>query len=317
MYHVTVRRYLTVVRPLTAAALVFGLLLGLAPGAPAQASSSQSVGETLYAVTVTNRLISFSSLNPCRTLTSQRVTGLQGHERVLGIDFRPATGQLYALGSTSRLYVINPATALATPVSTQPFTATLQGAAFGFDFNPTVDRIRVVSNTGQNLRLHPDTGAVAAVDGNLAYAALDQNAGAQPSVVGAGYTNPDKDPNTGTTLYDIDAALDLLATQNPPNAGTLNTVGGLGVNANRLTGFDISISGLAYAAVLPGDFELGAGAALELGAERDSEAEIDGFLGRKCGPSRLVMINLATGQAAPVGNIGVKTPVIGLAAPTP
>ena len=44
------------------------------------------------------------------------------------------------------------------------FAPLLDGTEFGVDFNPQVDRLRVVSNSGQNLRLHPDTGAVAAVD---------------------------------------------------------------------------------------------------------------------------------------------------------
>ena len=97
------------------------------------------------------------------------ITGLQPGESVLAIDVRPATGQLYALGSTSRLYIIDVVTGAARQVGTGTFARACSAASFGFDFNPTVDRIRVVSDTEQNLRLNPDTGAVVAADTNLTH----------------------------------------------------------------------------------------------------------------------------------------------------
>ena len=265
-------------------ALLVALVFGVAPQAHA--------AHLLYATTTSNRLVQFAVADPCTIISEQRVTGLQNGESILGIDFRPATRQLYALGSSSRLYVIDPATAVATAIGSGPFTPALEGSAFGFDFNPTVDRIRIVSNTGQNLRAHPDTGAVVFVDGPLAYAGTDANAGKQPGVSAAAYTNPDTNPNTGTTLYDIDSALDILATQNPPNAGTLNTVGGLGVKANDLAGFDINAEGTAYAALKVG----GAGG---------------------CGNSQLVSVNLMSGSVSSLGFIGTSQPIRGLAAPIP
>ena len=83
------------------------------------------------------------------------VTGLQSNETLLGIDFRPATGELYGLGSTSRLYKVDPTTAVATAVGGQ-FSRCLSGFSFGFDFNPVIDRIRVVSETNQNLVLESE-----------------------------------------------------------------------------------------------------------------------------------------------------------------
>jgi len=88
------------------------------------------------------------------------ITGLAGGERLLGIDTRPANGQLYAVGSTGRLYVIDPTSGAAGQVGT-PFATALSGERFGVDFNPTVDRLRIVSDTRQNLRIDPTTGAVA------------------------------------------------------------------------------------------------------------------------------------------------------------
>lgn len=204
--------------------------------------------ELMYAVTTGNLLISFNSAAPGSVLSSVAITGLQGGETVLGIDFRPLTRQLYALGSTSRLYSINRVTGVATAVN-GPFTPVLNGTAFGFDFNPTVDRIRVTSDAEQNIRLNPDLGTVVGVDVSLAYAAGDPNGGANPNVVGSAYTNNFAGATT-TTLYDIDSNLDILVTQNPPNNGTLNTVGPLGFNTSDLVGFDISrVTGTAFASL--------------------------------------------------------------------
>ncbi len=258
------------------------------PAVLAKGGGHRSSGQLLYAITgKKNRLIQFDSNEPGGIISKRRVTGLQSNERLLGIDFRPANGALYGLGSSSRLYLIDPSTGAATPVG-GPFSTALNGSAFGFDFNPTVDRIRVVSNTGQNLRLNPNDGTVAAVDAALVYAATDANTGRTPSVAGAAYTNPDNDPATGTTLYDIDVRLDILVIQNPPNDGTLNTVGSLRRNAKRLLGFDIAASGVAYAAWADDD------------------------------DNRLVTIDLTTGQVSKLGKIDTGGgSITGLAAPIP
>src|SRR6185503_9884471 len=144
-------------------------------------------------------------------------------------DFRPATGQLFALGSSSRLYRLNTTTGTATRVSNSALSPPLNGAAFGFDFNPAVDRIRVVSDGRQNLRLHPDLGTVAAVDTPLAYAPGDTNAVSIPSVAGAAYTD-NLAGTPSTTLFVVDSNLDILARQGSagglptsPNSGQLFT----------------------------------------------------------------------------------------------
>lgn len=43
------------------------------------------------------------------------------------------------------------------------------------------------------------------------------------------YTNQSAGTVATTTLYDLDLATGVLTTQNPPNNGTLNTIGALGV----------------------------------------------------------------------------------------
>ena len=182
-----------------------------------------------YSIDNAGNLLAF---NPASSVApvSKAITGLQAGETILGIDMRPATGQLYALGSTSRLYTINMSSGAAAVVGGAPFATLLAGTSFGFDFNPTVDRIRIVSNTGQNLRLDPNTGLIAAVDGTL-------NPGT-PSVAAAAYTNNFAGATT-TSLYVIDATTDKLYIQNPPNNGTLVEVGPLGINIGTDNGFDI------------------------------------------------------------------------------
>jgi hypothetical protein len=232
---------------------------------------------TLYGVTVSNQLVRFDSATPGTVTTVGTISGLQASENVLAIDFRPANGQLYALGSTSRLYTINTVNGMATAIGSAG-AFTIAGTDFGFDFNPTVDRIRLVSNTGQNIRLNPDTGALAATDTAL-------NPGT-PSVSAAAYTNNFSGATT-TTLYDIDTATDTLFIQNPPNNGTLVSVGALGVDATGVNGFDIAgIGGAAFAVLNVG------------------------------GTHRLYTINLTTGAATQVGAIGGGLNLRGLAIAT-
>lgn len=195
-----------------------------------------------YGITSTNQLIRFNANNSEVPQTSIAVTGLQAGETLTGIDFRPATGELYGIGSTSRLYVISSVTGIARQVGATPVTPALTGTSTGFDFNPTVDRIRVVSNTGENLRLHPETGALVATDGTI------------NGVTGASITSVAYSGNTagsvGTTLFDIDITTKKLYKQVPPNNGTLVAVGDLGVTPTGESGFDISPDGSVALAVL-------------------------------------------------------------------
>ncbi len=196
-------------------------------------------------------------------------------ERIDGIDFRPLDGQLYGYSQTNnRIVTINLNNAFTTLVSTPTTASSVRN--LGIDFNPVPDRLRLVNPPDQNLRINVATGATT-VDGTLAYAAGDANVGANPVINEAAYTNSDNNPLTGTTLYYIDAALDILVSTTNPNGGTLNTVGALGVNAGELTGFDILSDGVggnsAYAILTVAQggaslytVNLGTGAATSVGA---------------------------------------------------
>lgn len=187
---------------------------------------------TFYALAEGNRLDKFSLQRSEELISSMTITGLQQNETIIAIDFRPATGQLYGLGSSSRLYVINTNTGAARAVGMGSFSPMLSGTIAGFDFNPTVDRIRVVTSTGQNLRLHPETGAVVFTDGAI-------NGAPGAMITSVAYTNNEAGVTT-TTLYDIDVANDKLYKQNPPNDGRLEEVGPLGIDLDGEGGFDIS-----------------------------------------------------------------------------
>jgi hypothetical protein len=293
-----------------ASAAALGVLVGATPGAFAAQSRQVSPRATrAFALSPSNELLGFDPVVPAFIRSRVAVMGLAQGEQLVGIDFRPASGRLYGVSSASQLYVIDHLTGNASRIG-GAFSTPLQGTEFGVDFNPVVDRIRVVSNTGQNLRINPDTGAVAAVDQALKFAAGDANSGKTPRVVAAAYTNPDTDPTTGTTLYDIDAGLDVLVTQNPPNDGVLNTVGPLGVDAGDLVGFDIA-PGVGLTVTRNGAATPGAGATAGVNI-----SNMQGFAALQPAGSnaaRLYTIDLGTGKATDRGMIGRGEAVRGLA----
>jgi hypothetical protein len=284
-------------------------LRGVRQSAINQASFTNNIGSvvpnpppppltTAYGLTPANRIVGFSLSTPGSVLTDLPVTGLQAGESLLGIDYRPANGLLYGVGSSNRLYTVNPRTGEASQVGSGQFAVPLTPGAAGFDFNPTVDRIRFVNEADQNARLNPDNGAIVdsdtlaggiQLDGNLAYAAGDRNFGSNPAAAGAAYVN-NFAGGTSTTLFVIDSNLDVLVRQDPPNNGVLNTIGSLGVDAGTVLGFDVRSIGGRDVAV----------AALEVG-----------------GVSGLYNINLSSGQASFVGQIADGRPINSLAVPLP
>jgi DNA-binding beta-propeller fold protein YncE len=131
-HHTTTRKGAGRLHLVLVAALVAGLALSVWPTPSVHAAA----GSTIFAITTTNTLLRFDSGAPGTILSTTAVSGLPVGENLLGIDFRPANGQLYGLGSTSHLYIIDSTTGTATQVGTSPFGAALSGTNFGFDFNP-------------------------------------------------------------------------------------------------------------------------------------------------------------------------------------
>ena len=190
-----------------------------------------------YAVDLMNNLLIFNPRNTA-TIVSKTIMGLAAGENVVGLDFRPLNGQLYGLTSNSRIVTINASSGVIAVVGT--LSTPLSGTDFGFDFNPLVDLIRIISNTGQNLRYNPNDATLPVlVDGMI-----NPNS---PQITGAAYAN-NFAGTTSTMLFDIDVATDMLYLQAPPNGGALKAIGPLGINVSAASGFDIGgTSGTAWA----------------------------------------------------------------------
>lgn len=231
----------------------------------------QPAAPTAIGLTADNRLLAFNPAAPNTITSTTTITGLQTGEVILGIDVRPSNGLLYALATGGRLYTVDPATGAATfrvALAADPADATapysgLASNALSVDFNPAADRLRVIADNGQSLRINVDTG-LTTTDGDI------NRVGVAPSVLAAAYANSFAGTTT-TVLYDLEANSNVLAIQNPPNNGTLVDVGALGVDIAGSGGFDIAGGGNGLAL-----------AALRVGTT---------------GPMSLYAINLTTGAA--------------------
>jgi hypothetical protein len=231
---------------------------------------------TVVAATAGNQLVTFSPTNPGTFTATTAITGLQGGETLVGLDYRPSNGLLYGLTNAGRNYVVNATTGAATLLSTS--TATLSGNNFGPDFNPVLDLVRQVSDQNQNLVINVDNGQTT-TQSNLNRPAF--------SITAAAYINsvPGANATTPTTLYDIDTNNNVLMIQSPQNNGTLMPVGPLGVTVTGVNGFEIQ-----------GSNQTG-GTAAGFAALQTSATATPG----------LYNINLSTGAATLIGTIGVPT----------
>jgi Domain of unknown function (DUF4394)/Calx-beta domain len=255
---------------------------GFALALPAPTEIPQQPGE-LYAVTESHRLLSLNRGAPAKPCTNAPIGGLAAGDQIVGIDVRPSTGILYALANNAgqgKLYRLDPVTGTASApvVLSQP----LSGTAFGMDWNPTGPvALRIVSDTGQNLRVTDVATGATIADGAINGAT---------GLHGAAYTNSVQGA-AATTLYTIDTAADRLRIQTPPNDGTQVDVGALGVDVSGVAGFEIDgRDNLAFAAL---DLAGGTGTTLHT-------------------------VNLGTGAvSASLGTVGGSERLRGLARPTP
>lgn len=212
---------------------------------------------------------------------------LSGDTSLVGMDYRPANDTLYAVGNAGGLYTINDRTAAATKVD--QLDVALSGMAFGVDVNPASDALRIVSDTGQNLR-YPFATGTAVSDTTLTIGTPPATA---LGVAGAAYTNNDLDPTTATTLFDIDANLDQVEIQSPANSGMLVATGKLGVDTTASIGFDI------YSRL-----------------SRGTTSDVKAFASLTFdGRTRFFQVNLLTGRATQVGSFPSGSQPIDIALP--
>jgi hypothetical protein len=250
---------------------------------------SKDRGLTVVGLTADQRLLSFDEFSPQRAKCSRPVSGLvDGDTALIGIDYRVQDGNLYGVGNAGGVYLIDARTAVATFVNR--LSVPLSGTSFGVDFNPAADRLRIISDSGQNLRHNVNPGGVTLMDMNLNYTPGTPAAG----ITGAAYTNNDLDANTATTLFDIDSALDQVVLQSPPNNGSLAATGKLLVDTGMAVGFDIYST-------------------LRGGSTVDVEALAS--LSSPTGAASLYSVNLATGKVTWRGLFKPSDLVVDIAIP--
>ena len=264
-----------------------------------------------------NQIVRFRADSP-GTLTTVTLTGVTAGETIVGIDFRPSTGQLMGLGinpnnDNGTLYRIDPQTGAVTAIGLTGligivdifgFTEELPDpltTSYGFNFNPSVDRVRVTSSTGLNFRINPNTGTVVDSSGVLSGTNPDAMINGDTAAINAAsYTNSFTTAPS-TTLYTLNSAGDSLLIQNPPNNGTQTlqntiTLGGSPLDFGTFVGFEIPPSVSAASS----------GSAVTTGSAYASLTV--------AGTTSLYSINLVTGAATNLGAIGAgATPLSGLA----
>jgi hypothetical protein len=167
------------------------------------------------------------------------IQGFSGDTAAVGLDFRVRDGLLYLVGNKGGIYTVSlpypPQYPDPVLKKVSQLTVALHGTNFGVDFNPAADRLRVVSDTGQNLRHDLEAHSTVA-DKTLT---TPPATGATKGVSAAAYTNNDLNPDTATTLFDIGTLTDQVLIQSPANNGKLAPTGSLTVNAGPNAGFDI------------------------------------------------------------------------------
>ena len=172
-------------------------------------------------------------------------------------------GRLYGVSPT-RLYTIDPATAQATQVGNDQFP-TLIGNV-DIDFDPVTDMLRVVTDTNQNVRIHPDT-AVSTTDTAIA---------GVTGIAAIAYTNNFASPDRanlygigpGSDQFVLIGGFNLADNGASQNQGVATAVGALTIDVDAPAGLDIAANDNDAFAVLTlaGDTDSGLYRILETGA---------------------------------------------------
>ncbi|MGW3417962.1 DUF4394 domain-containing protein [Streptomyces phaeochromogenes] len=200
-------------------------------------------------------MAAFNTDDPGTLNWFKRIDGLVGDTAVVGLDFRVQNGLLYLVGNKGGIYTVQIPPAVPNPLVTKvsQLSVPLQGTNFGVDFNPAADRLRIISDTGQNLAHNLANSSTAT------NTPLTTDGATTHGVTGAAYTNNDLNSATATTLFDINTTSDQVVIQSPPANGLLVPTGSLGFDAGVNAGFDIfsdlsagkTISNTAFATLTP------------------------------------------------------------------
>ena len=245
-------------------------------------------GEMIWGITMNGNLVSFDTDQPGQIRSTKAVTGVTSGQNLMGMDYRPSTGVLYAMGYNSatgaaQLYTLDVNTGVATTVGAS-INLGIGLGSMGFDFNPLVDRIRVTGSNGSNFRIDPTNGTIAATDTNFSYAAGDVNQNGTATLGAVAYSNSYTGATT-TTMYGFDQVLNIMTSLSAPNNGSMNTIGASGITSD--------ISDRSF------DMDIYYNAA--------NQTNTAYFIGNNMGQAsdRLYKVNLTTGNMTLVGSVGL------------
>lgn len=249
----------TVVVATAAVALASAGALSTATATGGGKGGSSNRGDAVVGLTAGGtKLLGFDTGAPSRTWTGKPLQGLVEDTYLVGIDFRVQDGKLYGVGDQGGIYTLDVKRSKAY-LEDRPRVALDGSAAYGVDFNPAADALRVLTSNGANLRVPFATPSATVVDTPLTRPAPAPTPGTVPAtgVTAAAYTNNDLDASTATTLFVLDTERDQVAIQSPANAGTTAPTGALGTDLTGDVGFDVrseltkgrTVSVAAYAVV--------------------------------------------------------------------
>ena len=256
-------------------------------------------------VDASNNLVRFNSTEPQNLVSSVAITGLGAGETVRGCDIEPGTGANPTSGDTrtaadglnvltldagnvGRIYQVNLTTGVATIRSTMTGAVTAADSSTGFDFNPTSVLLRIVNGVGINAPIRTQNDVVVPGSGtttagtDLSYPLGDTGAGSIPFAPAAAYTQNFLGSQK-TRLFVVDTVRDQLCLMNT-TSGSLTSLGGLSIDASEQTGIDIEANDRAWLVTAP---------VIDLGPPPVAATR-----------SVLCRLNLTTGQADPVSNVG-------------
>ena len=228
--------------------------------APPPAAAVSASGNAV-AVTSDRTVITFDRAAPNVATSTATITGFNNaNEVIIGMDVRPVTRQVYLVtrdpSNVGRVYTLDPATGqlstvaqlIPDPNDTSDAYTALSGTSFGVNFNPVVDAMRIISDSGQNLRVFVNQATGREPGWTNTDTALSRTGTFTDT--GTSYTNAFAGTTT-TRQFSIDTTGRSLIQQTVPNAGTTVVAAPLFSQpsiVDAATGFDIDArNNLGYA----------------------------------------------------------------------
>ncbi|MCE9559427.1 MAG: DUF4394 domain-containing protein [Armatimonadetes bacterium] len=227
--------------PLMIASLI--LLAGCGGGGGGGGITPPPADPKLYVINPENRLTTFKLSAPTTAAASVLITGILGGAVLFSIDFRVSDKKLIGLDDNNQIYAIDPTTAVATPIG-DPIDVLAPGDPKQIEWDPVSGNIRLITQLNVNLRINPTDGTVLGTDTDLEYASGDINALETPNIAAFAHSKSTTGSTT-TTLFGIDGSTDALTRIGgpdgtpSPNAGSVATIGQLGIDIDLYAGFDI------------------------------------------------------------------------------